>query len=53
MPEFLKALFDEKSFDSLFVVAGLTFLAVAVIGNITGKITAGKGGRIASGVLRS
>jgi len=37
--------------DTLFVLCGLAFLAVAVLGNISGKIQPGKEGRIASGVL--
>jgi formylglycine-generating enzyme required for sulfatase activity len=36
---------------NLLVIAGLVFLGVAVVGNITGKIRPGKSGRIASGAL--
>jgi hypothetical protein len=36
---------------NLFIVAGLVFLGVAVIGDISGKIQPGKNGRIFSGLL--
>ncbi len=36
---------------SLFIVAGLVFLFIAVVGNISGKIQPGKVGRIVSGVI--
>ena len=51
MLDFLKTLFTETSLDTMFVVAGLAFLGIAVVGNVTGKITPGRGGRNASGVL--
>jgi len=51
MLDFLKTLFTETSLDTLFVIAGLAFLGIAVVGNVTGKITPGRGGRIASGLL--
>ena len=36
---------------NLFVAGGLIFLAIAVLGRITGKIEPGKNGRIASAFL--
>ena len=51
MLDFLRTLFTEASFDNLFVIAGLAFLGIAVVGNVTGKITPGKGGRIASAII--
>jgi hypothetical protein len=36
---------------TLFVVAGMVFLLIAVVGNISGRIEPGAKGRIASGVL--
>ena len=42
---------SEMSWDTLFILVGLAFVAVAVLGNITGKIRPGKGGRIAAGVI--
>jgi formylglycine-generating enzyme required for sulfatase activity len=36
---------------NLLIIAGLAFLALAIIGNISGKIQTGKNGRIASGFL--
>jgi hypothetical protein len=36
---------------NLCLVSGLVFLAIAVVGNISGKIQPGNPGRIASGVL--
>jgi len=50
MLDFLKEL-SQARMDTLFVLAGLAFLAVAVFGNISGKIQPGKGGRIAAGIL--
>jgi hypothetical protein len=50
MTDLLKV-FTETSFDTMFVIAGLAFLLISVVGNITGKIKPGKGGRIAAGVL--
>jgi hypothetical protein len=43
----------ELSFDNLFVIIGLGFIAVAVFGNISGKINPDKKGRIASGIVGS
>src|SRR5215467_8709617 len=51
MTDFLKTLFTETSFDTMFVVVGLAFLVIAVVGNITGKITPGKEGRIAAAII--
>jgi len=36
---------------TIFVLAGLAFMGIAVVGKIIGKIEPGKGGRIAAGVL--
>src|SRR5438876_12283138 len=35
----------------VFVIAGLLFLAIAVVGRVSGKFNAGKTGRIAAGGL--
>ena len=50
MYEFLKAILTAPV-ASLFIIAGILFLFIAVVGNISGKIDAGVKGRIASGVL--
>jgi hypothetical protein len=42
---------SEMSWDTLFLLVGLGFVAVAVLGNISGKISPGKGGRIAAGFV--
>jgi hypothetical protein len=42
---------SEMSWDTLFLLVGLAFVAVAVLGNISGKINPGKGGRIAAGLV--
>ena len=39
------------SWDTLLLLFGLAFIAVAVVGNISGKITPGKEGRIAAAIL--
>jgi hypothetical protein len=39
------------NFENLFVLAGLAFIALALLGDISGKISPGKFGRIASGIL--
>jgi hypothetical protein len=39
------------NFENLFVLAGLAFVALAILGDISGKISPGRFGRIASGVL--
>jgi len=36
---------------NLLIIAGLTFLGIAVIGNVSGKIQPGTGGRLLSGLL--
>jgi len=41
----------EMSWDTLFLLVGLAFVAVAVLGNISGKISPGKQGRIAAGII--
>lgn len=50
MGDALKVL-TELSFDNLFVIVGLGFIAVAVLGNISGKINPDRKGRIASGIV--
>jgi hypothetical protein len=50
MEEIITAIFTSP-LANLFVVAGLVFLGVAVIGDISGKIQPGKTGRIFSGLL--
>jgi hypothetical protein len=39
------------SFENMFVIAGLVFIAVAVFGNISGKIAPGAYGRVGSGAI--
>jgi hypothetical protein len=51
MIEFLKTLFTEAELDNLFVIAGLAFLGIAIVGKIIGKIDPGKSGRIAAGLI--
>lgn len=41
----------EMSWDTLLLLVGLGFVAVAVLGNISGKISPGKGGRIAAAIV--
>ena len=48
--ELVKALFSAP-LATVFVIAGLIFLLVAVVGNISGKIEPGPKGRIFSGML--
>lgn len=43
----------EMSWDTLFLLVGLAFVAVAVLGNISGRIRPGKQGRIAAAVVGS
>ena len=50
MGDMLKVL-TELSFDNLFVIVGLGFIAVAVFGNISGKISPDAKGRIASAIV--
>ena len=42
---------SEMSWDTLLLLAGLAFVAVAVLGNISGKIHPGKNGRIAAAII--
>src|ERR671923_1503896 len=48
--ELLKTIFDEP-LANIFIVAGIAFLGIAVVGNISGKIQPGTGGRILSGLV--
>lgn len=48
--DILKILSD-MSWDTLFLLVGLAFVAIAVLGNISGKISPGRGGRIAAGIV--
>jgi hypothetical protein len=41
----------ETSWDTLLLLVGLAFVAVAVLGNISGKISPGKNGRIAAALV--
>jgi hypothetical protein len=50
MDEFVKTVFTAPV-ATLFIVAGILFLLIAVVGNISGKIEPGVKGRITSGVL--
>jgi hypothetical protein len=50
MDEIVKALFSAP-LATVFVIAGLIFLLVAVVGNISGKIEPGPKGRVFSGIL--
>ena len=50
MAELVKVL-TETSLDNLFVLAGLAFSALAVLGNVSGKFEMGKNGRIIAGLL--
>lgn len=50
MDEFVKSVFAAPV-ATLFIVAGILFLFIAVVGNISGRIEPGVKGRIASGVL--
>lgn len=52
MDEFFKAVFKAPA-ATLFIVAGVFFLLIAVVGRISGKIEPDAKGRIASGVLGS
>ena len=45
--------FIDAPMPNLCVLSGLVFLAIAVVGNISGKIQPGKVGRIAAGILGS
>lgn len=50
MDEIVKALFSAP-LATVFVISGLIFLLVAVVGNISGKIEPGPKGRVFSGIL--
>lgn len=50
MDEFVKSVFTAPV-ATLFIVAGILFLLIAVVGNISGRLEPGVKGRIASGVL--
>ena len=50
MGDLLKVLI-ESPVANLFIIAGLVFLGIAVVGNISGKIQPGTGGRILSGLV--
>ena len=50
MKEIIEAILNAP-IATIFVVAGLLFLGIAVVGKIIGKIEPGQGGRIASGVI--
>jgi hypothetical protein len=52
MQELIKHFIDAP-IPNLCVLGGLVFLAIAVVGNISGKIEPGKVGRIAAGILGS
>lgn len=42
---------SEMSWDTLFLLVGLAFVGVAVLGDIAGRISPGKQGRIAAGII--
>lgn len=50
MDELFKAIV-EMPLANLFIVVGFIFLLIGVVGDISGKITPGKNGRIASGII--
>ena len=50
MGEIIKEVFTAP-LATLFIVAGMLFLLIAVVGNISGKIEPGEKARIASGIL--
>jgi hypothetical protein len=50
MGEVIKEIFT-ADLATLFVIAGILFLFIAVVGNITGKIEPGEKARITSGIL--
>jgi len=51
VPGDILRILSETSWDTLLLLVGLAFVGVAVLGNISGKIQPGKGGRIASGIV--
>jgi hypothetical protein len=52
MDEIVKGIFTAP-LATVFVIAGVIFLLVAVVGNISGKIEPGAKGRVISGRLRT
>lgn len=50
MDELIKSLFSAP-LATIFVIAGLVFLLLAVVGNVSGKIEPGPKGRVFSGIL--
>jgi hypothetical protein len=50
MNEILEPIF-KSPIANLLIIAGLMFLGIAVVGNISGKIQPGTGGRVLSGLL--
>ena len=50
MDEIVKGIFTAP-LATVFVIAGVIFLLVAVVGNISGKIEPGAKGRVISGIL--
>ena len=51
VPGDILKILSEMSWDTLLLLVGLAFVAVAILGNISGKISPGKGGRIAAGIV--
>ena len=51
VPGDILKILSETSWDTLLLLVGLAFIGVAVLGNISGKIRPGKGGRIVSGIV--
>ncbi len=51
VPGEILRILSETSWDTLLLLVGLAFVAVAVLGNISGRIRPGKGGRIAAGII--
>jgi len=50
MGDFVTALL-QSPIANLFILAGILFLGIAVVGNVSGKIQPGTGGRILSGLI--
>jgi len=46
VPGDILKILSEMSWDTLLLLVGLAFVAVAILGNISGKISPGRGGRI-------
>lgn len=51
VPGDILKILSEMSWDTLLLLVGLAFVAVAILGNISGKISPGRGGRIAAGIV--